>query len=225
MRRRTMLVSAAYTAVAGLALSLSGLASAGSTAHTPVLVPWSYQAVAPSPGYTLTEAVNQAKGFSVIAANQNAYGASTAAMLAANPNLQLLAYVNGAYAQSTQGSAYPANWYLHSAGGAQVRSVGYGNYLMDVTNPAWISSVIQHCQQAMTKTHYVGCFIDMMGTASITAGYTNALPVDPATHLAFTNGQWLASTSALARQVKSALGASVPVYANGLGNGARYFDA
>jgi Hypothetical glycosyl hydrolase family 15 len=224
MRRRTLIAPAALAAATAVALSLSGLASAGSAAGTPAVVPWSYQATSPGNTYTQAQAVAQANRFAVIAANQNAYGTAAADMLKTNPSLRLLAYVNGAYAQNTQGSAYPASWYLRTASGAQVRSNGYGNYLMNVTNQAWVTTVIQHCQQAMAKTHYVGCFVDMLGTASITDGYTNGAPIDPVTHAVFSSSTWLGATAALARQVKRALGDSL-VYVNGLGNGVRYFNS
>ena len=224
MGRRSLLAPAAFSVAIAVALSINGFASAGSVTGTPVIVPWSYQAVAAGAAYTPSQAVAQADRFAVIAANENAYGTAAPSMLTSNPSLRLLAYVNGAYAQSNQGSTYPATWYLHTSSGAQVRSVGYGNYLMDVTNQGWINAVIARCQQTMLKAHYIGCYLDMLGTASITQGYTNGQPIDPVTHAPFSSPTWLGATSALARRVKTTLGAGVPVYGNGLGNGPRYFD-
>src|SRR6476620_1527450 len=49
-----------------------------------------------------------------------------AAMTAANPNVRLLAYVNGMMTAPDNRSAFPRGWYLRSASGHRVRARGSG---------------------------------------------------------------------------------------------------
>lgn len=236
-RRATRLLSLT-TAVAAVALSTTAAANAmnpfdassfaAAPSSTSALVqPWAYQAaMGRQITYTTAQATAQAQQFNVIAAVDHGYTAdAVTAMYRANPNLQLLAYVNGAYAQSTQGTAYPSSWYLKTASGVQVRSKAYGNYLMDVDNPAWVADVANRCQTIMASNNYNGCFIDMMGTASIMDGYTNGVPINPETGTPYSDTTWLAQTAALSASVKTALGGNAPVLANGLGSGQRYSAA
>ena len=85
-------------------------------------------------------------------------------MKAANPNLTLLVYLNGSYAQQNQGSAFPDAWYSHTAGGAKITSKGYGNYLMNPASPGWINQVVQTCIAFKADSGYDGCLLDMLGT-------------------------------------------------------------
>ncbi|MDX6324072.1 MAG: putative glycosyl hydrolase family 15, partial [Nocardioidaceae bacterium] len=239
-RTRTRTLTGLVTAATGvlcLATAASAFASgstggsagapsnAGSAAARSVhkARPWSYQATAGQSRYNVAQAVAQAKQFDVIAGNRFAYRDMAGAMHQANGQLQLLAYVNGAYAQKTEGTAFPDSWYLRNADGGKVRSVGWGNYLMDVANPGWIQSVADRCLFSMHHFGYDGCFIDMMGTASVMSFWTDGAPVDPRTGQHFTPSEWLDMTSALARKVHFLVGGQSPVYLNGLGGGPRYF--
>jgi hypothetical protein len=229
--RRTRVAAVSALGVSAV-VALTGFTPTGANAldvslrtasHT--AVPWSYQSPAGAVRYTLEESVDQAKRFDLIVANKSVYGDNVPAMKAANPNLDLVAYVNGAYAQKSEGTAFPDAWYLRDATGAKVRSNGYGNFLMDVSNPGWIKSVFNRCNAIIVNQGYEGCFLDMMGAASVSAGYGTGIPVDPATGLEYTKAQWLAMTTALSKQVHQMVGAEKPFYVNGIGNGQNYFNA
>ena len=60
---------------------------------------------------TQTEAVTIAKDFNLIAAQANIFAPYTAAMKQANPELKIVAYLNGTFDQSAGGTKYPASWY------------------------------------------------------------------------------------------------------------------
>jgi hypothetical protein len=227
--RRTRV--AAFTALgASAAVALTGFtptvanaldASLKTAPHT--AVPWSYQSPAGGERYTKEQALQQAKDFGLIAANKGVYGANVAAMKAANPNLELVAYVNGAYAQKDQGTAFPDSWYLRDQSGAKIRSHGYGNYLMDVSNAGWVKDVAKRCLSIMA-TGYHGCFLDMMGGASVMPGYGTGLPINPRTGQAYTKPEWLGLTAGLSKTVGELIGSTKPIYVNGIGSGPAYFN-
>ncbi|MDX6324714.1 MAG: hypothetical protein QOK15_1068 [Nocardioidaceae bacterium] len=208
------------------ALSLGSLSADATVSPRTVgitALPWSYQATTGGATYTKTEAVAQAKAFNIIAANRNAYQNAVPAMRTANPDLKLLAYVNGAYAQRSEGTKYPDSWYLRAKDGSKVRSRAYGNFLMRVGLSGWIQDTANRCLSVINHQNYDGCFIDMMGTASIRPVYVNSVPINPKTGKTFTDSEWLTLTSALSAKVQSLVGAGHPVYINGLGSGPRYF--
>jgi hypothetical protein len=172
---------------------------------------------------TQAEAVTIAQEFDVIAAQASVFPKYVTAMKAANPNVRIVAYINGTFDLSSGGTSYPAAWYETSGSGARIRSA-FGNYLLDPGNSSWQQSVAQQCSAAIVKSHYDGCFIDTLGTAPLDAGYVTGLPMDPATHAVWSGTAWLTATTAIARAVQSKNPGAV-VIANGLANGAKYFSS
>lgn len=172
--------------------------------------------------YTRDQAVAQAQTFDTIAANRYVYRNFVADMKAVNPDLVLLTYLNGTFAQKDQATMYPEGWYARDAKGNKVRSNGFGNYLMNPTEPGWVADVIERCRTYLATSGYDGCFLDTMGVAPTLAGYVNpGQPIDPSTGQPWRQGDWLAATTAIAEQVRSSVG--VPVFVNGIANGSKYF--
>ena len=172
---------------------------------------------------TLAQALAVARTSDLVLATKNSYPPYVAQMRQANPALRLVVYTNGIYAQSDQGSAYPDSWYARAADGSKVRSKKFGNYLMDPTSAGWIQSRVQTCAQWTAATHYDGCYLDMLGNATMGAGYDTAAPINAATHQPWSSTQWIAATSNLAANVVRA-NPSLLVVGNGLANGTQYFD-
>ena len=177
---------------------------------------------------TLAQAVAMAQQFDVVTALYFTFPPSyVAAMKAANPNLVVFVYVNGALAQATQGPAskkgYPLADYLLDAFGNPVRSITFGNYLMDVSNPDWIGRVGGQCASFLGVSHYDGCLIDVLGDSIFGRTYLTAVPVHASTGRPWTPVEWLGATGALAAAVRAA-NPTVPVAGNGLINGSKYFD-
>jgi len=171
----------------------------------------------------IAEAVARAQRFQVIAAHPWTYRGDVQAMRQAAPDLVLLAYVNGALAQRSQGTAYPPTWYLRDAAGQKVRSLDWGNYLMDPRDPGWISDRVDRCGRLIQESGFDGCLLDMLGTAPIHEGYVTAAPIDPRTGDPWTPDAWLAATASLGMAVRQG-NPSSSVVGNGLGNGVRFFD-
>ena len=215
-------------AVAALAVPslVSGSSPAGATSGA-LLKRWAatMDGGAAAQAVTVDQAVADAKSLDLIIARKGTFTPFLAAMRAANPSLKVLVYLNGSYAQSGQGpttGAYPATWYAKNATGQPVTSKSEGNWLMDVTNTAWVQDRVQTCTSFIADSGYDGCYVDMLGAASVAAGYVSSPPVNPATNQAWTAADWMAATAKVGTAVKSG-NAGRMVVGNGLQNGRQYY--
>jgi hypothetical protein len=172
--------------------------------------------------HTLTEAKAHAQRFDAITAVPGAYQGMVPEMKAVNSKLRVLVYMNGTFAQKSQGTLYPETWYLRDRYGRKVTSKNYGNFLMNPNNAGWQKERANFCLEQLQRSGYDGCTLDMLGSAPLDPGYLTALPVNPATGQVFTEAAWINATAAVARAVKAALGTR-PVIANGLRSGPQYF--
>ena len=228
MRARFAATSCVVAVVASTVLFPATVAVAWPNASTAeggaIRVSWAPENEAGNHTVSRTEAVAEAKRFDVIVALRSTYRSHVGAMKAANPDLVLLAYMNGTFAQRSQGKAYPARWYMRNRWGKKIRSTGYGNYLMKFHRAGWINDRKAACARAISYSGYDGCMLDMLGTAPLDPGYLTSLPIHPRTGKVWTRAQWLDGTSMLAGSVKRAV-APRAVLGNGIGNGPRYFAA
>jgi Hypothetical glycosyl hydrolase family 15 len=223
-----ILAVAAIVGVAALtpqAMSLTSSRVAASNLPTPSTVLPRFAPVFMGSHWSMTQAqaVTVAQNFDVVAAQASIFKGYTAAMKLANPTVRIVAYINGTFDNSATGTKYPSSWYEHDAAGHQVRSKGFGNYLMDPANPAWGQNVASECAAAMASSGYDGCFLDTMGTAPLGAGYCTGLPINPATHAVWTAPAWITATSSVAAAVEAANPGAV-VILNGLSSGGKYFS-
>src|SRR4029450_4867610 len=113
----------------------------------------------PAGHVTIAEAVARAHRFQVIAAHPWPYRGAAQAMRQAAPDLILLAYLNGTLAQRSQGDTYPPRWYLRDAAGEKVRSLDWGNYLMDPRNAGWIADRVDRCRRLIQESGFDGCLV------------------------------------------------------------------
>jgi hypothetical protein len=169
------------------------------------------------------QALLDAFHFTYITAHPVAYQGELAAMKAINPNLKIFAYENSVFAQNWQGSVYPDSWYLRDAYGNKVINPASGNFLMDPTQPGWIQDRISSCLQLMAQSGYDGCYLDMLGLASLRKGFVSAHPIDPHTNLQWALNDWITVTSALAGQVTTAVAPKI-VVGNGINSGSLYYS-
>ena len=168
------------------------------------------------------QALHAARTFDVIVGLPRTYDVYAADMRAANPDLKLIAYMNGAYAQSGQATRFPDDWYARDVNGAKVVSTEWGNYFMNVGHPGWVDRVTRECTKRTTTAGWNGCYLDMLGMATLTAGYLSGLPVNPATGTVWTKPELATANSYLARRVQE-VNPNRYVIANGLGSGSQYF--
>jgi hypothetical protein len=199
-------------------------ASGGFPASSARIRNWSPEQIGVDHAHTRSEAVATARAFDMVVAVHGAYRGLVDEMRAVNPDLVILVYLNGTFAQQNQRGAFPRRWYARTRGGEKIRSRGYGNYLMLPSQPGWVDNVRDRCARFRREGPYDGCFVDMLGTAPLERGYLNGRPIDPATGRIWTKPHWLKATSALAARVKSQISPHI-VAANGLRNGKAYFSS
>lgn len=175
--------------------------------------------------YTRTEAVAVATRYDVVVATKHAFRDHVDAMKVANPELSIIAYMNGAFSKDTEDGAFPADWYVRDGAGNKVRSSQWGNFLMDPVKPGWRDFVVSRCTQWLTiSAGYDGCYLDDLGAGNlISTGNLSARPVNPRTRSAYTQNEWLRDTSGLAAHVTTKLDRKM-ILANGLNSGANYFE-
>jgi len=173
--------------------------------------------------YSLADAVTIAENYDLVAANAKQFtGTTLAAMQAANPNVRVLVYLNGSFdVHKTQ--AYPLSEYALDANGNYIKSTQYGNWLMNIGDPAWVSQVSAQCTTLLAQAPFDGCFVDMLGDASLGASYLTSQPINPATGLVWTQEQEVTAGMAIAQQVTADHPNDI-IMANGLLNGASYFS-
>ena len=184
---------------------------------------------------TRERALTVARSFNVVTALRETFQGHVAAMKAANPDLTILVYTNAMFAQSGQGSAFPASYYMYDAQGQKVRTTKYGNYMMNPysleggeAGNSWANERYRQCRNALDASGYDGCFLDVLGDAPLKKGYTTTTPVNPRTGQPWTTTDYLAATSGLAAKIRDLLEVGglghVPVYGNGLGSGPRFYE-
>lgn len=238
--------SSSLALLTGLALNIvvpAGVTSAGAaatgsvagvTAADPVsLSPLSPQAPGlvhkwvalnqvPPGSLTSTQVAAVAKNFDLAVVKDSQAG-FTDQIKAANPDLTVLVYHNGAFAQKGQGTKFPAIWYAHDANGNKITQTVFGNYLMDVSNTDWINYVVRACINAKVRAHADGCYTDMMMTAPLFGDYTTGKPINPATGKVWTFPAFQSAVEHIAARIRDEV--SGPSAANGVACGKRWFAA
>ncbi len=168
--------------------------------------------------YTQAQAVTAATRYDVIVAYTQAFQPYVAAMRAANPNLVLLAYMNGMFVPPAQATSWPADWYSYDASGTKVQNAQNKNYLMNPSNSGWVQNRATMCANLVSQSGYDGCMLDTLGVAPLTPGYCTALPVNPATGAAWARPDWISATTQLSQSVRTTVSPSL-VVGNGLKDG------
>jgi Hypothetical glycosyl hydrolase family 15 len=169
------------------------------------------------------DALDAATHFDLIVMSPTIERMPLAAMGRIDPHLRLLVYMNAAFAQSSEGDTYPDSWYARDAHGSKIRSVDFGNWLMDVSERGWIRDRATRCERLLATAPFEGCMLDLLGTTPLHPGYATGIPIDERTHEAWRERDWLDATSSLAGTVERLVRPAI-IVGNGLGNGARFFD-
>jgi len=80
---------------------------------------------------------------------------------------------------------------------------------------------VKRATELLAASGYDGVFLDTLGPAALNPSFVLTLPVDPATGLVWTVGDWVTATAGLAGTIAAAVGK--PVIGNGLRDGPNYF--
>jgi len=86
-----------------------------------------------------------------------------------------------------------------------------------------VRQVSGQCTTLLAQAPYDGCFVDMLGDASLGASYLTSQPINPATDAVWTQEQQLTATTAIAQTVTADHPNDI-IMANGLLNGASCFS-
>lgn len=167
-------------------------------------------------------AVNDAKKYPLLVATKKVYTPYVNDMRAANPGLVLALYSNGAFARQNELATVPKSSLLKDARGNLVKHRQYSLWLANPADPGWVASRIALCRNGMAEYRYNGCLLDNIGSAPIDPSYVSAAPINPRTNKSWTESEWLAATTSLAKQVRAAI-APAALVGNSIGNGGTYF--
>ena len=157
------------------------------------------------PNFTAAQAAVAAPAFDLATVKPLASMAPVVtAMRNANPQLKVLVYHNGAFAQKNEGTRYPAAWYARDANGNKIVQTVFGNYLMDVSHAGWVGEVVRQCRAAKATTGADGCYTDMLMTAPLFENYASGgKPINPATGRPWTFPDFQAAVEAIADAVRT----------------------
>ena len=174
------------------------------------------------PTFTPEQAAAAAPAFDLATVKVSQGPGVVAAMRAANPELTILVYHNGAFVPKNEGTKYPTDWYARDANGNKVVQTVFGNYLMDVSHPGWVGEVVRQCRLAKSAMAADGCYTDMLMTAPLFENYASGgKPINPATGKPWTFSEFQAAVEGIADAVRA--GVPGPYGANGVARGKRWF--
>jgi hypothetical protein len=173
--------------------------------------------------YTAKQAAAIARRFDRILGLKTTFEADglTPIMRAANPDLELIVYLNGTHMSFNDALGRPESWFAHDASGRRVRNLHFDNWVMNLRNPLWPMYTAARCLDFAARMGTSSCYLDDMGAGNLTSNFS-APPVDPRTGTPYTEYSWLTATTALAASVR-ALVPGITLYANGLNAGKKYF--
>ena len=218
IRAFRLVLIGALLVVASAPAANAATAGFGSPAPGRPVLQWMPEEFATGHTYTQAQAVTAATRYDVIVAYTQAFQPYVAAMRAANPNLVLLAYMNGMFVPPAQATSWPADWYSYDANGIKVQNAQNKNYLMNPSNSGWVQNRATMCANLVAQSGYDGCMLDTLGVAPLTPGYCTALPINPATGAAWARPDWISATTQLSQSVRTTISPSL-VVGNGLKDG------
>lgn len=182
--------------------------------------PWAaLNQVGPVP--TDADAAALGRNFDLVVIRKETPASTVALMRAANPDVTVLVYHNGAFAQRYEGTTYPEAWYARDALGRKTTSRWFGNYLMHVASPGWRGEVVRQCLTYRAATGADGCYTDMLMTAPLFDNYMTSKPINPATGRVWTFSDFQRAVEEIADLLR--VETAGPLAANGVGRGQRWF--
>ncbi len=152
--------------------------------------------------YSRREAVALAKKYDVIVAIPSGIHRHTAAMRAANPRLNLLAYSNAVLAHEGQVRGLPESAFTHDTSGRRVKAPGFGTFLMNPRHSQWRARAIDQCRQRVSYGGFDGCLVDMLTLGIFARNFVTALPVNPSTGRVYTQAEYRGEMVGLAGDLR-----------------------
>lgn len=166
--------------------------------------------------------------FEIVVAQQNMLKPFWPAIHDANPDIEWAAYTNGTHYSGP--IAFPADWYVKGSTGLRVRSKAFPtNYLMNPLSTSlyqgyagWNAYKLAQSKALLASSGASALYIDELGVGPIFVdGITDGPAIDPRTKQPWTWAAWMVQMNMV---LDTYLTIPVPIYANGLGNGGRFFE-
>lgn len=174
--------------------------------------------------YSRARAKRIARRFDLVSADSFAFAEHARAMRRVNPDITLIAYVNGTLAKPHKVRHLPERAFAHDSNGRRITSPIWGTTLMAPTSRAWRREVNGVCRRRVQEGHYDGCLVDSMGLGIFAPSQRfTGIPVNPATGEKYTQRQYRAAQADLANYFRSASPGLVHVF-NVVENDWRYWQ-
>lgn len=155
-------------------------------------------------------------GISLKAMYQNIVGE----LIAANPALVMAVYTNGTHSKKAP-PYFPLDWYIYDINGVPVRSKAFpDNHLMNPRS-SWVGFKMDEAK-ALLDSDYNAIYVDELGVGPVYLEGVTSAPVISGSRTPYTWDEWMKDCIYLAKSYQTVT--AKPVYANGLGNGARFFE-
>ncbi|MEY2473336.1 MAG: hypothetical protein QOK28_2665 [Actinomycetota bacterium] len=177
--------------------------------------------------WTRDEAVDQASHFDAILSSTYppdyivSYKDNVAAMKAVNPDLLLMAHVNGSHVwEHDDRVAWPPESFLYDANGQKILQPAWDTWLMNVFDKTWVDRRPNECLEILDLTGYDSCYLDSLATWALQGN--TAMPINPNTGKQITGPEWLRATTEVAKHFRAAIAPRV-TWGSGGATGAKYF--
>lgn len=158
-----------------------------------------------------------ARKWDIIICQKYQFGNQVTRMLSLNATLVMASYFNATHSQD---DGHPEAWYVHDAQGRRIQSKAFpSNNLMNPRS-AWVEFVI-NALPSLVASGYNAVYMDEMGVGPIRTDGTTSQAVLPGTNDPWTEALWEPDMNTMLGTIATAT--EELVYANGLGNGIRYF--
>ena len=174
--------------------------------------------------YSRARAKRIARRFDLVTADSFAFSEHARAMRRVNPDITLIAYVNGTLAKPHKVRHLPESAFAHDVDGHRISSPIWGTTLMAPTSRAWRRELDEVCRRRVREGHYDGCLVDSMGLGVFAPSQRfTGIPVNPATDRKYTQRQYRGALADHAHALRAASPGLVHVF-NVVENDYRYWS-
>ena len=176
---------------------------------------------------TDAEWASAAKNHAVIAGHSRVISTRTRQLHQVNPAVVVIGYNLGPYlARGSSEYDYVMRnhpgYFARDARGMLITVPDFpNNTLMDQGNPGWRAYHAQAVAAMVASAGLDGAYVDSVGPAAVSGGYTSAVPINKSTGRAYTIPEWLNLSVLSLNAIKAKLGTRYVMF-NGLKGGPDY---
>lgn len=139
-----------------------------------------------------------------------------------NPDALCLKYILGPYVDKAELDRIPRQAVASNARGGVVKAREWANWLVVPDSKEWLAH-LETRVPALMNSDFDGLFVDSMGTAPVSEGYTDTIAINPHTRKPYTKAEWIRAENVMLRKIREIMPKGKIVTLNGLGPGFRYW--